>query len=72
MRLVLPEENGAVIRRFEAAAVDRALEELRPDQRRVLATFSVPGNRDIDDHNLAGENVVWTQVGSAAEELADL
>src|SRR5260370_5421859 len=70
VRLILPEEDRPVVRRLVASPIDCTLEELRPDEGRVLADLAVLGNRDIDHDNLAVQNIVWSQIGSGTKELA--
>ena len=45
------------------AAIDSTLEELRPDQSRILAGLSVFGHGKIDDDDFAAKDVVRCQVG---------
>src|ERR1700693_5849721 len=72
VRFVFPQEDWTVEWRSESAAVYRALEKLSPNDGSVLADFAIPLHRQVNDDDLAGEDIVWTDVCCGAEQLANL
>src|SRR5271165_2588466 len=72
MSFVFPQEHRTVAWRLISAAIDGALEKLRPNQRCVLANLAIFSNWNVNYDYLPIQNVIRRQVGNGSKELTDL